>query len=59
MLAIQVHVEGLDTVRHDEHLLERVEDGHRDLLEVDHAEQLGLIVFHLAWRAIVLYHARV
>ena len=57
MLAIQVHVEGLDAVRHDEHLLERVEDGHRDLLEVDHAEQLGLVVFHLTWRAIVLYHA--
>ena len=59
MLAIQVHVEGLDAVRHDEHLLERVEDGHRDLLEVDHAKQLGLVVFHLAWRAIVLNHARV
>ena len=59
MLAIQVHVEGLDTVRHDENLLERVEDGHRDLLELDHAEPLGLIVFHLTWRAIVLDHARI
>lgn len=37
ILAVEVNIEGLNTVSHDEHLLEVVEDRHRNLLEVNHS----------------------